>query len=128
MAIIQEIDRYQFVEAFKDYNRENNFSRLGREALYDYLWDLSEDIGENINLDVIAICCDFTEYNNLDEYLKDYSTDIDIDLYWDIDEKNKTKKLDYDRFYEDMEEEIRDRTELILIGDNLDEGFIIKSY
>ena len=61
MAIVQTIDLYQFREAFRAYNRMDNFSYEGLEVLFDYLDNLSDDIGEPIELDVIALCCEYYE-------------------------------------------------------------------
>ena len=66
------INEFEFVQAFDDYMRSENFSRAGRFALYEYLTDLEEDMGEEIELDVIAICCDFTEYENLKDFSEQY--------------------------------------------------------
>lgn len=68
----QSINREQFVQAFKDANREDNFSPLGRRKLFDYFEQLEEDLGEEIELDVIAICCDYSE-ELLEDVLKNYS-------------------------------------------------------
>ena len=64
----QTINEHDFVRAFDDYNRSANFSRAGRFALYDYLTEYEECTGVEIDLDVIALCCDFTEYESLDEF------------------------------------------------------------
>tara|TARA_R100000700_G_scaffold41068_2_gene59438 strand:- start:1857 stop:2162 length:306 start_codon:yes stop_codon:yes gene_type:complete len=66
------VSEYRFVQAFDDMGREANFSRLGRFALYEYLTDLEDDCGIEIELDVIAICCDFTEFENLEEFQESY--------------------------------------------------------
>ena len=66
------INEYDFVRAFDEMNRSENFSRAGRFALYDYLTEYEEDTGVEIDLDVIALCCDFTEYESLDEFREDY--------------------------------------------------------
>ena len=63
----KNVTEHDFVKAFDDFGRGNNFSRLGRFALYDYLIDLEEDCGIELELDVIALCCDFTEYESLDD-------------------------------------------------------------
>lgn len=41
--------------------RPDNFSRQGIEVLWDYLEQYEEDTGEELELDVIALCCDFSE-------------------------------------------------------------------
>ena len=76
--IIEEIDESLFISRFEDYKRvttpENvgNFSYKGLRNLFEYL-DESSDEENPIKLDVIALCCEFSEYKDLEEYLKDYS-------------------------------------------------------
>ena len=52
--------------------RPNQFSYEGLSALYDHLDELSEDMHKDIELDVIAICCEYAEYDTIEEVLKDY--------------------------------------------------------
>ena len=59
------INEDQFVQAFKDYGRENQFSREALKALFEYIEGLEEDTGEETELDVIALCCEFTEYEEV---------------------------------------------------------------
>ena len=59
----QTVNEYQFRDAFVRMNRQENFSYAGLIALYDYLTDLENDIGEEIELDVIALCCDYSEHD-----------------------------------------------------------------
>lgn len=63
----------QFVDQFHAYNRGTQFSYEALEAMFTYFEDLSEDIGEDMQLDVIAICCEFMEYSSAAEALADYS-------------------------------------------------------
>lgn len=79
MAIVQSINSvYQFREAFRIAERMNNFSYEGLEVLFDYLENLSDDIGEPIELDVIALCCDYNE-STIEEIISDYNMDCTID-------------------------------------------------
>jgi hypothetical protein len=73
--------------AFNDWfmkHRPSNFSYEGRKALFDYLEDIDagngicdaytvdkEPIG--IKFDPIAICCEFSEYENFEEIKNGYS-------------------------------------------------------
>ena len=41
--------------------RANNFSYEGLQQLFDYFESYEDDTGEQIELDVIAICCDYSE-------------------------------------------------------------------
>lgn len=60
----------------------DNFSYEGAKALMEYLEELSEDIGENIEYDPIAFCCDYTEYTLPEEFqtlYDDYGHILDND-------------------------------------------------
>lgn len=60
--IIQTItSETMFIEAFRDMDRMENFSIDGLKALYEFLEDMSQDLGEDYELDVVALCCDFNE-------------------------------------------------------------------
>jgi len=72
------VNQTDFIDAFKKL-RPDNFSYDGLVALYDYLDDFEEDTDEEIELDVIAFCCDYTEYKDLEEYKKSYSSINSID-------------------------------------------------
>lgn len=75
MAIVMTVDKHDFVDAFKRYNRQDQFSYEGLEVLFDYLDNLSEDTGEPIELDVVALCCEYYE-DTIEELIKNYSIDI----------------------------------------------------
>jgi len=72
------VSKTDFVDAFTKM-RPSNFSYEGLIALYDYLENFEEDTDKEIELDVIAFCCDYTEYENLEEYKKSYSSINSID-------------------------------------------------
>lgn len=79
----QNVNEHQFVDEFKRI-RPDNFTLDGLYCLYDYLIDLEEDIGEEIELDVIALCCDFSEYKDLKEISEAYGKE-----YKDLEELNE---------------------------------------
>lgn len=81
----QSVNEYDFVKAFEEC-RPNNFSRAGLFALYDYLEQLEDDIGEEIELDVIALCCEYAEYDSLQEFQRDYG-EKDFKSIEDIEER-----------------------------------------
>ena len=75
MAIVQTVSIYEFREAFRRMNRQDQFSYEGLEVLFDYLENLSEDIGEPIELDVIALCCEYYE-SSIGELIENYDIDV----------------------------------------------------
>lgn len=64
-----------FAQAFRDMNRSDNFSREGLKALFDFLEDMEDQTGEDYNLDVIALCCEFAE-SSIEEIISDYGIDV----------------------------------------------------
>lgn len=85
------VNKYQFRDAFISMGRENNFSYEGLGILFDYLEELEQDSAEEIELDVIAICCDFAE-----QHWKDIAADYSIELDENKDEEEQQEQvLDY---------------------------------
>jgi len=62
-----------FVDGFQKIGRGNQFSSDGLTIMFNYLENLEEEIGEEIEFDPIGICCTYTEYT-LDEFNSDYET------------------------------------------------------
>jgi hypothetical protein len=56
----QTIGFSEFQDAFTNL-RPQNFSLQGLGALWDYFEQYEEDTGQEVELDVIAICCDYSE-------------------------------------------------------------------
>ncbi len=71
----QTINVYQFRDAFRDMGREDNFSYDGLGVLFDSLESLADDTGQEVELDVIALCCEFSEAD-ADEIASDYGIDV----------------------------------------------------
>ena len=76
----------EFIKMFQDI-RPNNFSLGGLHRLYEGLTEFEEDTGEELELDVIAICCDFVEMT-MNEVIENYG--------WVMDES----RLDDDDAYQ----------------------------
>ena len=71
---------YRFRDAFMQSDTyKNNFSYKGLHALFEYFEQLEDDIGEEIELDVVAICCDYTEYDNLNDFNAEYKYQYTMD-------------------------------------------------
>jgi hypothetical protein len=98
--IYQQVNFNQFCDSFSD-TYKNNFTYEGKEVLYEYLENYSIDTDENIELDTIALCCEYTQYDNLEELQTNY-TDI--------------KSI----------EELEDKTQVIHIKDS--DSFIIADF
>ena len=97
----QTIYERDFIEAFKSYDREENFSYLGLCALFAFY----DEVDPDYELDVIAICCEWVEYSDdelddlseaYDGILSDDLTDIDLDQWVEaLNDHTLVIKLDY---------------------------------
>ena len=86
----KSVSFYDFQRAFAE-TRPDNFTRAGLVALFDYLEAFEAETGEEIELDVIALCCDFVEYENIAEFNRNYGTN-----YESRDEIRETIVIDID--------------------------------
>lgn len=73
----QTVQEHDFLDAFRNYGRADQFSRAGLLALFDYLEE--NDGGEEIELDVIGLCCEYSEYSTALEAAKEYGFDLDAE-------------------------------------------------
>ena len=91
---------YRFRDAFMQSDTyKNNFSYEGLHALFDYIEQVEDDIGEEFELDVVGICCDYTEYDSLDDFNADYSSDDKVYTMADIREETVVIEIpDTERF------------------------------
>lgn len=89
----QQVDFSTFETAFKNFNRVDNFP-TGLRELFAYLEEYEDSTGEEIELDVIALCCDYHE-EKLSVVLKEYNLE--------------------------SLEELRDNTTVIMVDDESDE-------
>lgn len=91
MALVKTLDKYDLQKEFQACDRDY-YSLDGYQALLDLFEEC--DCGKNTDLDVIAICCDFTEddapsiidtYENLDRIAECRTEDglIDMDALMD---------------------------------------------
>ena len=69
------VSLYDFREAFRTMGRAEQFSYEGLEVLFDYLEQYEDDTGEELELDVIALCCDFYE-DTVEAIAANYSIDL----------------------------------------------------
>ena len=65
--MFQDVNFSMFIDSFQRAGRKDQFTYLGLKAIYDYLTDLEYETDSDIELDVIAICCEYCEYKNIEE-------------------------------------------------------------
>ena len=82
--VYTEVTQQDFVDAFRRWDenqglrpeRVETFTYEALVALYDWYEELSDGTGEPTRLDVIAICCEWAEYDSFADVQADYK-DID---------------------------------------------------
>jgi len=99
------------------------WTRAGAFAIAEYLEEYEESTGEEIELDVAAIRCDFSEHSSLQMFLEDYhGTALNIALERsDIDISDMD---DEDEIDEAIRSFIQDKGQLI----EFDGGIIVSSF
>jgi hypothetical protein len=80
----QTMDNSMFRSAFESMNRTDNFSYKSLDAMFDYFEEMERDTGVEMELDVIAICCDYQEFENVEQFNSEYGTEYES--YEEIDE------------------------------------------
>ena len=113
------VDFSMFADAFRRMGRENQFSREALEALFEYLENYEEDTGIRVELDVIGLCCEFTEYESAITAAEDYgfTSELEADDYEDAESYEDAKE-------DEALEWLQDRTIVI----SFDSGLIISNF
>lgn len=73
------VTKTMFKDAFYQANRQDNFSYEGLGILFEYFENLEDDCCASIELDVVAICCEYEELSAAD-IAENYSIYIDDDM------------------------------------------------
>jgi len=95
------ITQSQFIDEFRAHGRKDQFSYKALVALFAHMEEMEEQTGEPLQLDVIGLCCEYAEYEDIEEYNADYT---------------KAETM----------EDIEDRTTVIYIGRG--DAFLIQQY
>ena len=75
--IVETVSLSDFHKAFFRMGREDQFSHEGRELLFNYLEELSGDLGDSIELDVISLCCEYYESSAAEIVAENGADDLD---------------------------------------------------
>lgn len=96
-TMIQTVNRSDFHNAFRNCNRSDQFSYQGLNALFDYL----EEGDPAYDLDVIALCCDYSEDTHT-QIAQNYGLEFSS-----VEEGDTEGELDHVRAY------LQENTELV---------------
>jgi len=98
-------------------DQNSSFSRSGAYALVEYLEEMEESCGEEMEFDSVALRCDYSEYESLQEWAEDYFSAWRADLSIDDD-------MDDDQIDDTIREYINDHGQLI----EFNGGIIVSSF
>lgn len=86
----QSVNFNDFIDAFKRFDRYDAFGYEALRVIFDYLEEYEDETGQEIELDVIAICCDY----NVQHY-SDVARDYDIDIEGMDEDEAKQHVMNY---------------------------------
>lgn len=75
-------DRFLQSDTYK-----NAFTYEGLTALYEYLEDLEQSTGEDIEFDMVALCCEYSEYDSAKEAAEAYNGAVEENKDFDDEDK-----------------------------------------
>ena len=87
----------EFRDAFQSI-RPDNFSYQGQKILFDYFEQYEEDTGETIELDVIAVCCDYSE-DSFQNIADQYGIELDAEMDEDYQSQQVIEHLEGEGAY-----------------------------
>ena len=72
----ETIREERFIDKFCQL-RPNQFTYEGLSALFEWLEQLEEEMGEEMEFDVIGLCCEYCEYDSLKEFQNEYGEEYE---------------------------------------------------
>ena len=96
-----------------------NWTRAGAFALAEYFEQIEMDTNEELDFDAVAIRCDFSQYESLQDWAHDYFSNAWQEMGFD-----ESEEIDDDDFDEKIREYIQDNGQLI----EFNGGIIVSSF
>ena len=96
MALIETINASDLYNMACRMGRGHNFGYSGWLAIGDYLEQLSDDTGENIEVDIVGICCEYSMAESVEEFWQEYGkySSIDADDWEEMDDEQKLEAIE----------------------------------
>ena len=115
MALIQTVDSSDLYHLACRMDRGHNFGYNGWRAIGDYLEELSDSTGKDVEIDIIDICCEYCMAESADDaYMQyDHLHGVDLPEEEDWDEMAEEEKL------ETIEEFLQHRSSVVVCKDDL---------
>ena len=114
MALIQTVYSSDLYHLACKMARGDCYGYVGWKAIGNYLGELSEDTGEDIEIDIIAICCEYSMAESAEDAYMQFDHLHGVDL----PEEEAWKELTEEKL-ETINEFLQKNTTLIVCKDNL---------
>ena len=115
--MLMKVSKDEFVNQFRAYNREENFSIAARKTLFEYIEEMEEDTGNQTVIDFISLCVTWKEYD-YDEIIQAYGHLIDQKDY---------QENERDYMIEDLIKELQERTIVIPVS-GIIKSFLVENF
>ena len=115
MALIQTISANNLFHLASRMDRGHNFGYNGWRAIGDYLESLSDDLGKDVEIDIISICCDYAMAENAEDAFMQFDHLHGVDL----PDEDEWEELSDDYKLETIEEFLQNNTSVVICEDNL---------
>jgi hypothetical protein len=86
----QSVNFSDFIDAFKRYDRYAGYGYEALKVIFNYLEEYEQETGQEVELDVSAICCDYSA-----EHYTDIASNYSIDLDGLDDDEAKQAVIEY---------------------------------
>ena len=94
MALIEKISSSDLFYMACRMDRGDSFGYAGWRAIGEYLEELSYNTGEDIEIDIVGICCEYHKADSAQEVPDQYDTDIDPEEWEEMDEEEKLEAIE----------------------------------
>ena len=112
----QTVSFNDFCDAWRSHDRNDSFSYEGKKALFEWIEEIDEDCGNETELDIIALDCEFSEHASALDCIIDNGYDFTTD-----------EELDGEQQEEDAMEYLNENTSIISVA-SFEGGIIIQSF
>lgn len=89
----QTVTEYHFIDSFRAFGRESQFSVPARRALFEHFEIIEQYQDEEIELDPVGICCEWSEHSSAREAAEEYGFEPEEDDDDDAREKSALEWL-----------------------------------
>ena len=115
MGLLQTLDSSDLYHLACKMGRDKNFGYNGWQALGDYLESLSNDTGEDIEIDIIAICCEYSMTESADDAYMEFNHLHGVDL----PEEEEWEELTEEEKISAVSDYLQENTSLVICEDDL---------